>query len=49
MQAAGAASAVAGLWLVAPWVGLVLGGLVLVLVGVGMEARARPRREDGSV
>ncbi|MGR6999931.1 hypothetical protein ACU686_20610 [Yinghuangia aomiensis] len=32
------------MWLVAPWVGLVLGGLVLVLVGVGMEARARPRR-----
>ncbi len=44
----GAAAIAAGGWMLAPWVGVVLAGALLILIGLGMQlavSRRRRRRE----
>jgi len=40
-ELAGVAALVAGFWVLAPWLGLVIGGLALVLVGLAIDPPSR--------
>lgn len=46
-ELAGVAVLVAGGWVLAPWIGLVMGGLALILIGLAIDPPNRAPKADG--
>lgn len=47
-ELAGVGLIVAGFWLIAPWLGLIVGGIALILVGLAVDPPARAPRQPQS-
>ncbi|QBP29667.1 hypothetical protein SEA_TYPHA_10 [Mycobacterium phage Typha] len=45
IQLAGVVAIMAGCWVLAPWLGLVVGGLLLVVVGLAIDPPARKAKQ----
>ncbi|AMQ66946.1 hypothetical protein SEA_CRACKLEWINK_10 [Mycobacterium phage Cracklewink] len=44
LQLAGVAAITYGCWLLAPWLGLIIGGVLVLLVGMALDPPARKPR-----
>lgn len=42
-ELAGIAAIVLGCWVIAPWLGLIVGGLLMILIGVALDPPTRGR------
>ncbi|MDO3068448.1 hypothetical protein [Mycobacteroides abscessus] len=45
-ELAGVAVLVAGGWVLAPWIGLLMGGLALILIGLAIDPPSREPKAD---